>query len=94
MRESVRGSTEGSPVELDTVLCADESRRRAEECGHGVREELLLYAVHSLLHVQGYDDITPAKARRMHRREDELLQAIDVGALYAPASFHGKGGGR
>jgi probable rRNA maturation factor len=83
MRDETGGTREGAAVELDTVVCADEARRRAEEMGHGVREELLLYAVHSLLHVQGYDDVTAAKARRMHKREDELLEALGVGAVYA-----------
>ncbi|HVX83255.1 MAG TPA: rRNA maturation RNase YbeY [Phycisphaerae bacterium] len=84
MRDDPPRTREGAAVELDTVLCADEARRRAAEHGHTPRRELLLYAVHSLLHVQGFDDVTPAKARRMHRREDALLQAIGVGAVYAP----------
>jgi probable rRNA maturation factor len=79
MRE---GSEAGEALDLDTVVCVDEARRRAEELGHSVREELLLYCVHSLLHVQGYDDGTAAEARRMHRREDEILEAIGVGAVY------------
>jgi probable rRNA maturation factor len=83
MRDETAGTSEGAAVELDTVVCADEAARRAGEMGHGVREELLLYAVHSLLHVQGYDDVTAAKARRMHEREDELLRLIGVGAVFA-----------
>ena len=82
MRDEQGAAREGAAVERDTVLCAAEAGRRAGELGHGVREELLLYAVHSLLHVQGYDDVTPSKARRMHRREDELLGALGVGAVY------------
>jgi hypothetical protein len=69
-------------VEVDTVVCVDEARRRARERGHGVREELLLYCMHSLLHVQGYDDVTAAGAAAMHAREDEVLTAIGVGAVY------------
>jgi probable rRNA maturation factor len=72
----------GEPVDLDTVVCVDEARRRAEELGHSVRDELLLYCVHSLLHVQGYDDATAAEAQPMHEREDEILEAIGVGAVY------------
>jgi probable rRNA maturation factor len=73
----------GGALDLDSVVCVDEARRRAEELGHAVRKELLLYCVHSLLHVQGYDDTTAALARRMHQREDEILEAIGVGAVYA-----------
>jgi probable rRNA maturation factor len=74
---------EGVALELETVVCIDEARRRAAELNHPVRHELLLYCVHSLLHVQGYDDKSPAAARRMHAREDELLRAIGVGPVYS-----------
>jgi probable rRNA maturation factor len=82
LRDELHGG-EGAEVELDTVVCIDEARRRACEMGHGLREELLLYCVHSLLHVQGHDDRSPAGARRMHGREDEILGAIGAGPLYA-----------
>ena len=81
----IRRTTEGVRVELDTVVCADEALRRAAEMGHSLREELLLYAVHSLLHVQGYDDVTARGAARMHRREDEVLIGLGVGPVYARA---------
>jgi probable rRNA maturation factor len=69
-------------LDLDTVICVDEARRRARELGHPVDHELLLYALHSLLHVQGYDDTTPAQFRRMHTREDELLAKIGIGPVF------------
>lgn len=81
----MKRTREGVRVELDTVLCADEAGRRAKEMGHSLQEELLLYAVHSLLHVQGYDDLTERGAKRMHRREDEVLVALGVGPVYARA---------
>ncbi len=75
-----------SSIELETVLCVDEARRQAKARGHTVTHELLLYAVHSLLHVQGYDDITPEQAVQMHQREDELLRAIGIGPIYHKAN--------
>ena len=82
LRDHPHPPHEGSPIELDTVVCLDEARRRAKELGHSLRDELLLYCVHSLLHVQGYDDITHAESRHMHAREDELLNAIGIGPVY------------
>jgi probable rRNA maturation factor len=69
-------------LDLDTVICIDEARRRAKELGHAVADELLLYALHSLLHVQGYDDTTTAAFKRMHAREDELLAEIGIEPVY------------
>lgn len=71
-------------LDLDTVVCVDEARRHAGAARPALENELLLYAVHSLLHVCGYNDLEPADAARMHAREDALLQDIAVGPVYAP----------
>lgn len=69
-------------VEGEVYICLDEARRRATELGHALADELLLYATHGLLHLLGYDDHDAEDHRRMHAREDELLTAIGVGAIY------------
>ncbi len=69
-------------VEGEVYVCLDEARRCAAEYGHNVERELLLYAVHGLLHLLGYDDHTPDDHQRMHDKEDELLTQIGVGAVY------------
>lgn len=38
--------------------------------------ELALYLVHGLLHLQGYDDHTPAQRRRMRAAERRLLARV------------------
>jgi probable rRNA maturation factor len=44
--------------------------------------ELLLYLVHGLLHLMGYDDRTPVQAKRMHEREDTLLESFGFANAY------------
>lgn len=80
LRETLHGA---AAIDLDTVICVDEAARQAAQRGHPLRHELLLYAIHSLLHVRGYDDVSAPKARRMHRREDALLVALGIGPVYA-----------
>jgi probable rRNA maturation factor len=75
-----------TPIEGELYLCLDEARRQAGERGHEVDRELLLYATHGLLHLLGYDDHEPDQHARMHQREDELLTAIGVGAVFADRS--------
>lgn len=77
------GKNRGNGVEGEVYVCLDEARRRAAEIGHAVRRELLLYAVHGLLHLMGHDDHDPDGYRRMHAQEDRLLEAIGVGAAFA-----------
>ncbi|MEO1236187.1 MAG: rRNA maturation RNase YbeY [Planctomycetota bacterium] len=72
-----------SHVEGDLVVCRDEAVRQAEARGHDARLELLLYAVHGLMHLLGEDDGEPEAYDRMHRREDELLGAMGFGPVFA-----------
>ena len=74
----------GAPVDADLLVCADEAARKASEHGYPVERELLLYVVHGLLHCLGHDDHDEASYQRMHALEDELLEAIGVGATFMP----------
>lgn len=75
----------GAPVDADLMVCLDEATRRAAEHGHAFERELLLYVVHGLLHCLGHDDHDEASFQRMHTLEDELLEAVGVGATFSPA---------
>lgn len=88
---------EAGALDTDIVVCADEARRQAQARGHGVGEELALYAVHGLLHCTGYDDHDEEGefgARAMHAREDEILSAIGAGVVFAARGEMGPEGGR
>jgi probable rRNA maturation factor len=67
----------------ELVIDVEHAARAAVEHDTDVRGELMLYLVHGLLHLDGYDDKTPAGFRRMHRREDELLDAFGVGRVFS-----------
>ena len=69
-------------IEGDLVLCIDEAARQAKERGHDTRTELLLYAVHGLLHLMGYDDLRAADFEKMHAKEDELFEAAGYGPVF------------
>jgi probable rRNA maturation factor len=74
----------GKVVEGEVVICVPEARRRAREHAVPPEHELLLYAIHGLLHLSGYDDRTQAGFRAMHREEDRILGALGVGPVFAP----------
>ncbi len=70
------------PLEADVVVCMDEAARQALRRGHDSRLEVLLYAVHGLLHLTGQDDRDPVAAARMHRLEDRLIAGEGLGPVY------------
>ena len=70
----------------EVVVCVPEAVRRARETGVPVERELLLYALHGLLHLCGYDDRTEPGYRRMHRREDMILTQLGVGPVFDAAA--------
>lgn len=75
-------SPDPEAIEGEVYICLDEARRRADQLAHPVRHELLLYAVHGLLHLVGYDDHDPDRRRLMHEKEDELLSALGIGPVF------------
>jgi len=70
------------PIEGDIVICLDEAVRQAGQRGHDTRLEVLLYAVHGLMHLLGEDDHDEAGYQQMHRREDELLTMAGLGPVF------------
>lgn len=73
----------GGPVVGQINVCWPVACRQAARRGHPAAVELLLYIVHGLLHLLGYDDHSRAGAARMHAREDELLGELGFGSVYA-----------
>ena len=80
------------PLELDArgrtlsgevVVCVPEARRQARARGTDAGREVLLYALHGLLHLSGFDDRTAAGFRRMHATEDRILTRLGVGPVFA-----------
>lgn len=80
-----------APLDVDILVCADEAARQAAVRAVPVERELLLYIVHAVLHCLGEDDHDEASAGRMHEREDRILSAIGVGAVYSVAPQEARG---
>jgi probable rRNA maturation factor len=60
----------------EIVLSADTAKREAAEHGHRVAEEMALYVVHGLLHLNGYDDREPGARARMHRVQERIWRDL------------------
>ena len=58
------------------VVCADVAVAQARARGTGAQRELMLYVVHGLLHLMGYNDTSARGAARMAARQEQLLEAF------------------
>ncbi len=77
------------PLDADIVICLDEAARQSAGRGHTPVRELLLYALHGILHCMGHDDHDDEAYARMHAAEDAVLTAIGVGPLFAKPALEG-----
>ncbi|HEX6078966.1 MAG TPA: rRNA maturation RNase YbeY [Methylomirabilota bacterium] len=57
----------------EVIVSAETAARQARQVGVPLAAELDLLVVHGLLHLAGYDDHEPRRARRMHRRARQIL---------------------
>ena len=74
LSEAGRG---GLSVQL--VVCGDVAVAQAAARGLAPQRELMLYVVHGLLHLMGYEDESIRGAAKMHAREEDLLRDFLAG---------------
>lgn len=63
----------------EMLISLERVREQALEFGHSIERELCYLAVHSVLHLLGYDHVDegPMKAR-MREREEAILEELDI----------------
>jgi probable rRNA maturation factor len=74
----------GDPAETDVItfpygeilICPAVAADQAKRSGLNLEEEVLLYGLHGLLHLAGYDDTSPSDARQMARAQNRLLTQV------------------
>jgi probable rRNA maturation factor len=68
------GGQGAAEVDGEVVVSGDTARREAKRRRIPTEPELLRYVIHGTLHLLGYLDDRPERAKRMHRIEDEVLR--------------------
>lgn len=67
----------GKPgVSADIYISVDTVRNNGLEYGEGFETELHRVMAHGLLHLIGYDDVTPAKQKKMRAAENRALKML------------------
>lgn len=68
----------GFPLEGELVISVSTAARDASQHGWSPGAELILYAVHGMLHLCGYDDLTDDARPLMRIRERELVTELGL----------------
>jgi len=72
----------GPEQTFQIIVNSEMALRQAEKRHHSHEAELALYITHGLLHNLGFDDILAEDAKKIHKTEDEILQAAGFGVVY------------
>ncbi len=62
----------------DIYICIPQMRRQAIDYGHSEKRELSFLAVHGLLHLLGYDHMTPEDESVMFKLQEMILDGKDI----------------
>lgn len=63
----------------DMVISIPRCAEQGEEYGHGYKREVSYLAVHSTLHLLGYDHMEEDDKRLMRSREDAIMEILGIG---------------
>lgn len=63
----------------DVIISYPRALEQAEELGHPVEQELVLLAVHGVLHLLGYDHADENEKTLMWAKQEEILQSLGAG---------------
>ena len=68
----------GSKILGDVVISLERAWEQAREFGHSPEREVCYLAVHSMLHLLGYDHMEPQEKAEMRLKEENVMELIGL----------------
>lgn len=65
----------------DVVISMEKAEEQAKEYGHSLEREVCYLTVHSMLHLLGYDHMTPEEKAVMRKKEEAVMTRIGLRRL-------------
>ncbi|MFM1541392.1 rRNA maturation RNase YbeY [Helcococcus ovis] len=62
----------------DIVICSERVKSQAQEFGHSEEREFVYLAVHSMLHLLGYDHMQEDEKIEMRTKEKEIMKNLGI----------------
>jgi probable rRNA maturation factor len=60
----------------EIIVCPEVAQKNAKRYKNSTSQELLLYVIHGILHLSGYDDHKPSDIQKIRFMEQELLKKV------------------
>lgn len=61
----------------EIFLCVDKAYEQAKAYGHSVEREFAFLLIHGVLHLHGYDHLTPEEEKVMFTKQEEILTNLN-----------------
>ena len=68
----------GAKILGDVVISMEKADQQAKEFGHSFEREVCYHTVHSMLHLLGYDHMTPEEKAVMRMKEETVMAQIGL----------------
>ncbi len=78
IEEELDFSPGGEMILGDIVISLEKAAEQAEEYGHSFSREIGFLTVHSMLHLFGFDHMTPEDEAEMFEYQEEILQEMGL----------------
>lgn len=75
---------QAGPLGGDIMVSTETAIRQSNHYGWSAQHELLLYIIHGVLHLIGYEDLDDDARKIMRDREIHYLKSLGIEALYDP----------
>ncbi len=65
-------------VNRDIALSLERAKTQSEEYGHSFKREVAFLTAHSVLHLLGYDHMTPDEEKEMFAKQEKVLNDMGI----------------
>ena len=70
---------EGGEIILgDIIISVEKALEQSKEYGHSFEREMAFLTAHSMLHLMGYDHMTPEEEKDMFKRQKDILENLGI----------------
>ena len=64
----------------DIIISLDTARRNSKTYKTSFKNEILLYLIHGILHLAGYNDANTKDRKRMYDKQEEIFESVKLKA--------------